>query len=268
MSANTFNNKVVWITGASSGIGESMAKAFAEMNARLVLSARRKSELERVAQQCKQGCEILILPFDLSNIESFPENVKAIINRFGRIDILMNNGGISQRSKGDETPLEIDRKLMEINYFANIALTKSVLPIFKSQQSGSIVVLSSVAGKFGFFYRTAYSASKHALHGFYEALRLEQESNGVKVLIVCPGYVKTNISINAITSDGNAHNRMDENQAKGMSADDCARQIIKGLINNKMELIIGGKEVLPVFIKRFFPALFYRIIRKHKPADF
>ena len=154
---------------------------------------------------------------------------------------------------------------MEINFFGTIALTKSVLPYLIKQKSGHIIVMSSIAGKFGFYFRSAYSASKHALHGFFEALRMEIYNDNVKVFIVCPGKIKTNISINAITENGGTHNKMDESQEKGLSAEECAKQILNGIRNNKDELFIGGKELRAIWVKRFFPSLFTRLIRKQKP---
>jgi short-subunit dehydrogenase len=263
---NTTKNKVVWITGASSGIGEALAKAFASQGAKIVLSARRTDELSRVKQALNlPDSDVLILPLDLSDTSKTAELTKTVIDKFGRIDILVNNGGISQRSLTLETPIDIDRKIMEINFFGTIALTKSVLPFMVKQKSGHIIVMSSIAGKFGFFFRSAYSASKHALHGFFEALRMEIFNDNIKVLIVCPGKIKTDISINAITGDGGTHNKMDQSQEQGLSAEECARQVLNGIQSNKYEIFIGGKELRAIWVKRFFPNLFTRLIRKQKP---
>jgi dehydrogenase/reductase SDR family member 7B len=256
-------NKVVWITGATSGIGEALAYQFAVLGANLVLSARRIDELERVKKACTET-SILCLPLDLEQSENFPQLAQKVQETYGKIDILINNGGISQRSETHETPLEIDRKIMEINYFGNIALTKAVLPFMIVQKSGHIVPISSLAGKFGFFMRSAYAASKHALHGFYEALRLEQEKNNIQVTIICPALIKTAISLHSLDENGKERNIMDEKQAKGMPADVCAKKIIEAIQKNKKEVLIGNGEQFIVVIKRFFPALFYRIIRKQK----
>lgn len=262
---NINKNKVVWITGASSGIGEALAKTFASEGAKLILSARREEELNRVKKSLNlPDQDILILPLDLSDTSKINELSKTVIDKFGRIDILINNGGISQRSLTLETPIEIDRKIMEINFFGTIALTKSVLPYMIKQKSGHIIVMSSIAGKFGFFFRSSYSASKHALHGFFEALRMEIFKDEINVMLVCPGKIKTDISINAITGTGEKHNKMDKSQAEGLSAEECARQILKGIRNNKDELFIGGKELRAIWVKRFFPNLFTRLIRKQK----
>ncbi|MDO8999950.1 MAG: SDR family oxidoreductase [Bacteroidota bacterium] len=261
-----FKDKVIWITGASSGIGEALALEFAKQEARLILSSRREDELKRVGALTKlPELDLLILPFDLADTSNASGLSAQIMNKFGRIDILINNGGISQRSEAIETPIEIDRQLMEVNYFSYIALTKAVLPYMKRQKSGRIIAISSIAGKFGFYLRSSYSAAKHALHGFYESLRLETESFGIKTLVVCPGKIKTNVSLNAVTATGKGHNKMDESHENAMSAEDCAKQIIKGILNNKEEIFIGGKEILMVKIKRFLPKLFSKLIRKQSP---
>jgi short-subunit dehydrogenase len=261
-----FKDKVIWITGASSGIGEALALALAKRGARLVLSARRKEELERVGKQTGLSeLDLMILPFDLANTSNASALAAQVMNKFGRIDILVNNGGMSQRSLTMETTEQIDRLLMEVNYFAYVNLTKAVLPYMKRQKSGHIVVISSIAGKFGFYLRSSYSAAKHALHGFFEALRLETETLGIKTLIVCPGKIKTNISFNALAKNGEKHNKMDESHEQAMSAEDCAKEIIRGILKNKEEIFVGGKELLIIRIRRFFPALFGKIIRKQSP---
>jgi short-subunit dehydrogenase len=261
-----YANKVVWITGASSGIGEALAYIFAKEGAHLVLSARRTTELVRVKNTMNlSDSQVLILPLDLADTSKVNELTQQVITKFGRIDILINNGGMSQRSLTKDTPIEIDRQLMEVNFFGTIALTKSVLPFMLKQKSGHIISMSSIAGKFGFFFRSAYSASKHALHGFFEAMRMEIQNDNIKVLIVCPGKINTNISINAITSDGGKHNKMDESQKNGVSAEVCAQQILKGIKNNKEEIFIGGKELRAIWVKRIFPTLFAKMIKKQKP---
>lgn len=259
-----FNKKVVWITGASSGIGEALAVAFANEGARLILSARRKEELERVAKSLGDKTECMILPLDLSDTSNINSLTHQVIERFGRIDILVNNGGISQRSLTEDTSLDIDRKIMEVNYFGQVAHTKSVLPYMLKQGGGQIVVVSSIAGKFGFWFRSTYSASKHALHGFYESLRLETEEKGIKILLAVPGKIQSNISVNALKGDGSTHKVMDKNQAEGMSAAECAQIILDAIRSNKEEVLIGGREIKAVWIKRHFPKWFGKIIRRQK----
>jgi dehydrogenase/reductase SDR family member 7B len=262
----TFKDKVIWITGASSGIGEALALAVAKQGARLILSARREDELKRVALATQlPELDLMILAFDLNNTSNASGLAAQVINKFGRIDILINNGGMSQRSEALETKEDIERQLMEVNYFSAVNLSKAVLPYMKRQKSGQLVVISSIAGKFGFYLRSSYSAAKHALHGYFESLRLETETSGIKILLVCPGKVKTDVSLNAITSSGAAHNAMDKSHEQAMSAEDCAMQIIAGIKANKEEVFIGGKELLLVKIKRFFPALFSKLVRQQSP---
>lgn len=257
-----FENKIVWITGASSGIGEEMARQAAEQNARVVLSARNSEALNQIRSTLKNADQHLCIPLDLEHSGNFKELAAQVIDHYGRIDILINNGGLSQRSTVAETSLETDRRIMEINYFGNIALTKAVLPYMIKQKSGHFVVISSISGKFGFFLRSAYSASKHALHGFYDSLLLEEEHHGIKVTIACPGKINTNISVNALNGKGGAHGVMDHNQATGMSTEECVRQLYVAVTKNKKEILIGNKEILAVKIKRFFPNLFWKIIKK------
>lgn len=257
-----YSSKIVLITGASSGIGEALAYAFNEKGAIVIGTSRQLSSLDKVQNKCKFPAHFKPMAFDLEKTELIEPLVKNILKEFGRIDILVNNGGLSQRSNALETSLDIDRKIMEINYFGNIALTKAVLPDMVNKRSGTIIVISSIAGKFGFYLRSAYSASKHALHGFYESLRLEEEGNGIKVLMVCPGKVATNISLNALKGDGSSHAVMDKQQAQGVSAQQCALEILQGLAKNKEEIYIGGREIKAVKVKRFFPSLFGKIIRK------
>lgn len=261
-----FKDKVIWITGASSGIGEALALELAKLEARLILSARREEELKRVAGRTGLAeLDLMILPFDLNNTANATALAAQIINKFGRIDILVNNGGYSQRSEAIDTPLEIDRQLMEVNFFSYVALSKAVLPYMKRQKSGQLVVISSIAGKFGFFLRSSYSAAKHALHGYFDSLRLETEKFNIGTLIVCPGKIKTNVSHNAVTANGGKHNEMDPSHENALSAEDCAKQIISGLKTGKEEIYVGGKEILMVYIKRLFPKLFGRLVRKQSP---
>ena len=262
----SFANSTVWIIGASSGIGRALAIDMAKHQANLVISSRNITELENVKKDClnyTQNCTVV--PLDLEINSDYNNEVKQVVKKYSTIDFLIINGGISQRSQIHETPISIDRKLMEINYFGNISITKSVLPYMMKQKSGHIVVVSSIVGKFGFPLRSAYSASKHALHGYYETLRAEQKSNNINVTIIIPGRVKTNISQNAILKDGSSYDKLDTGQAQGISAQSCSIQIIKAIKKNKKEVLIGGSELTMVWIRRFFPFLFYRLITKIQP---
>jgi dehydrogenase/reductase SDR family member 7B len=261
-----FTNKRVWITGASSGIGEALALALAHQGAQLVLSARNESELHRVATKCREaGAGIVIVQvLDLEQHATLPGLVQNVLSKVGKIDVLINNGGISQRSLAKDTALEVDQKLMAINYFGTVALTKAVLPSMLTHHLGHIVTITSLTGKFGTPYRSSYAASKHALHGFFDSLRAELVQASIKVTLVCPGFVRTNVSINALTGSGSKQGTMDEATDKGMDPDQLARKILRAIENEKEEVYFGGKEVLGVYLKRFFPRYFSKMLQKAK----
>lgn len=256
-------DKVIWITGASSGIGEALVYEFIKHDTKLILTARRQGELERVKNNCPDDKKenIKILSADLSFTDTLNLTVQNALAFFGRVDILVNNAGISQRSLIKDTLLEVDRKIMEINYFASVALSKLLLPSMIEQGGGHIVNISSLVGKFSTPLRSAYSASKHALHGFFEAMRAELWKENIKISMICPGFVRTNVSINALTEDGNPLNRMSKEIDNGIPPEKCAKHILKAIRKQKAEVYIGGKEKYAVYIHRFFPGLFRRIIK-------
>jgi len=259
----SFSGKVVWITGASSGIGEALVKAFAAQGAKVVLSARREQELIRVKKEAgltDENC--LILPLDLYHTEGIAQSTEKVKQKFGTIDILICNAGISNRFTVNESTMEVNRQIMELNFFSVIALTKGVLPIMLEKKWGNIVVISSVMGKISLPGRSMYAASKHALHGFFDALRGEVYNDNVQVTVVCPGFIRTNVSVNAVKAKGGVYGIMDEEQAKGMSPEKCAAQIMKGVAKGKDELYIGGREMLAITISRLFPGLFRRIAKR------
>lgn len=265
MAKRRFEGKVVWITGASSGIGEALARAFAREGAHLVLSARRKSELERVARDCG-GARVDVVPFDLARVDEIPSTVEDVIRRVGRVDLMVHNAGISQRSLAMETSLEVDRRIMELNYFAVVALTKALLPHMIAVRGGRFVVVSSLAGRFGTKFRSAYAASKHALHGFFDALALEHADDGLGVTMVCPGYVNTNISANALRGDGSAHATVDASIAAGMSPDQAARIIVDGVAAGEALVLPAGKELAGYYLDRFAPGLLRKLLARMKTA--
>ncbi len=261
----SLRDKAIWITGASSGIGKALAVALAREGATLVLSARNREKLEEVRTAClDHTSKCLVRPLDLSKPSQLEEIVKSVQEETGGIDILINNAGQSQRSLAKETPLDIDRNMMELNFFSAVRLTKLVLPRMLQKQSGHIVVISSITGKFGFPLRTAYSAAKHALQGYFESLRAELKPDHVKVTIVSPGRIRTNISYNALTRDGQPYNKLDEGQASGMDPDVCASRIVKAIKKERKEILVGGKEIIMVYIRRFLPALYHRLVTKIK----
>jgi len=260
----SYNGKVVWITGASSGIGEALAYALAATGAKLVLSARNEKRLDEVRLGCPSPDSHLVLPLDLERSGDFDSCARTVHDRYGRIDVLVNNGGISQRSLAADTNMETVRRIMETDFFGAVALTRAVLPAMFRQNSGHIVVVSSLMGKFSTPLRSASAAAKHARHGFFNSLRAEVRDRGIKVAIVCPGFIHTNISVNALCGDGSCQGTMDDAQAKGMAAPVCAERIIQALEKGQDEVLIGGREVIGVYLNRFLPGLFNRIIARTK----
>ncbi len=262
-----FSGKTIWITGASSGIGRALALMFAGHETVLILSSRRKDELEKVAGECIScGSQAYVFPMDLSNPADVEATAKLVVSKFDKVDMLINNGGISQRSFVLETPVEIDRKVMETDFFSGVILTKAVLPGMVKNGSGHIVVISSITGLFGFPLRSAYAAAKHAMNGFYETLWAELHPSGIDVTIVCPGRVNTNVSLNAITSSGVAHGIMDHDIKKGITPEKCANLILKAIERKRKIVYIAGKELLMVYFKRYIPWLFYKLVTKVKPS--
>jgi short-subunit dehydrogenase len=258
-----YSGKVIWITGASSGIGEELARQLSAFNTRLIISSRRQGELERVKSSLPIKPEnVYILPLDLAEPASLPDKAAEAENAFGRIDILINNGGVTQRALALETPVEVDRKIMEVNYFSGLILTKCVLPGMLTRGYGHIASISSVTGKFGFPLRSAYAASKHAMTGFYESVGAEYHRQGIHTTMVFPGRIRTNISLGAIGPDGKPYNKMDTGQEKGSPVDRCVRMIINGIRKNQREVFPGGKEVLLIHIKRFLPGLAFKLARR------
>lgn len=259
-NSEIFSGKTAWITGASSGIGKGLVHAFLERGASLVISSNDAEGLEKVkSEYAGISQDILSAPFDLSDTDGIESLVENVVKKTGRIDYLLNIGGVSQRATVADTPLWLDRKIFEINYFGTIALTKAVLPYMIRQGSGHIAATSSISGRFGFPLRSAYSASKQALHGFFETLFLENKKNNIRTSVIIPGRVRTSISLHALDHEGKEHGRMDEGQAKGISPEKAARIIIRGILRNKREITVGGSELLLLYVRRYFPRLFFRI---------
>jgi short-subunit dehydrogenase len=259
----SFINKVVWITGASSGIGKSLAIELSNQDAKLILSSRNTVELECVKRECKSSENVKIIELDLDNYVDFAQRTKEAIDCFGRLDILINNAGISQRSLAKDTGLRVDEKIMKINYLGTVALTKAVLPYFIEKKAGHFVTTTSIVGKIGTPLRSSYAASKHALHGFFDSLRAEIHPYAILVTLVCPGFVNTNISLNALIGDGSSQQKMDTATKNGIDPSLFAKLMLIAIKNKKQEVYIAGfKEKLGVFVKRFSPKLFATMIRK------
>jgi dehydrogenase/reductase SDR family protein 7B len=260
------NKKTVWITGASSGIGEALAEEFARKGARVIISSHEADELERVKEKLKAiSADIHTVVFNLA----LPDEVKAaadkVLKEFGGVDILMNNGGISQRALASESPLEVDRMVMEIDYFAGLILAKAVLPGMIERGEGYFGVTSTITGKFGFPMRSAYSAAKHALFGFYESLLAENHKHGIRVTMYSPGRVRTNISVNSVDKEGNARKVMDPGQENGITPEKCAQKMVRTMRSGRRDVLIGSTELSMVYIYKYARWLYYRMARTMDP---
>lgn len=259
----SFSDKTIWVTGASSGIGKALAIELAEQEAELILSSRKKQDLELVKTACKNPNKVKVIALDLEDFTNLQPITKEAIAAFGKIDILVNNGGISQRSFVKNTSIAVDKRIMDINYLGNVALAKALLPHFVANKKGQFVVTTSIVGKIGTPLRSSYAASKHALHGFYDSLRAEHFNDNIAVTLVCPGFVNTNISKNALTGDGSPQDKMDNATANGIQPDRFAKLMAKAIKQKKEEVYISGvKEKLGVYIKRWIPKVFSIMIRK------
>ncbi len=256
------DGKIIWITGASSGIGEALVYALDNKNCRLIISSRKEEELQRVKTNCTHPENIKIISLDLANLHDMPEKAKLAFAAFGEIDILINNAGISQRSEIIDTDISVYKRLMDINYMGTVALSKAVLPYFIKRKNGHFVSVSSLMGKFAGPQRSGYCGSKHALHGFFDVLRLEHEKDGISVTMICPGYVQTNIDKNALTADGSPQQKHDIENQNGLPVAIFAQKMIRAIERKKYEAYMGKKEVLAIYLKRFFPKLLHRVVLK------
>lgn len=258
----TLSDRLVWITGASSGIGEALAYTMSQRGAHLILSSRREEVLENVRQRCARSDRHVVQPLDLAAPGSIADAADAVQNEGGPVDVLINNGGISQRGTAADTDMSVVRRIMEVNFFGAVELTKAVLPRMQKRGRGHIAVVSSVLGTFSTPMRSTYAASKHALQGWYESLRAEVHQDGIGVTVVSPGYVQTNIQSNALNVDGTPLGSAAGQ--KGIPASDCAAAIADAIEQNRAEIYPGGWETLAVYIKRFFPSLFRRFMRQYE----
>lgn len=260
----SFQNKIVWITGASSGIGEALTYELNRQGAKIIISSRRQKALQNVKKGCRHPSNVHVIPLDLSETEKLTSKTEEAVNKWGTIDYLFNNGGISQRSNAIDTNIDVIRQVMEINFFGTVALTKAVLPKMIAQKSGHIIVTSSVMGKFGTRLRSSYSASKHALHGYFDSLRQEVYDKNITISLVCPGFIKTNVTKNALEGDGSKHNKMGAGQKNGMPVDEFVQKLIPKIKLRKEEIYIGGREIWAVYLKRLFPRLLNKLLRNTK----
>ncbi|TDR81932.1 SDR family oxidoreductase [Paludibacterium purpuratum] len=264
----SFVGKKVWITGASSGIGAGLARELSAQGAHLLLSARREDALRTVRAECLERADnVDIIPLDLTNSEQVRLTAAHTLERHAPIDILIHCAGVSQRALARDTVEDVDRAIMEINYFGTVALTRAVLPSMLARKRGHLVVVTSVAGKLGSPLRSSYSASKHALHGYFDCLRAEVFQDGIAVTTVCPGYIDTAITTNAYIGNGERYGKIDTMLSQGMPVPECARAILRAVADKAPEVIVSGpKERVAVYLRRFFPTLLFRLIRSHVPS--
>lgn len=259
-----FKNKIVWITGASSGIGEALAYEFASKGSNLVLSARREAELQRVARACEvHGGSVLVLPFDMVDTAVHAVQVEAVMKTYGRIDVLVLNAGVSQRSFVLDTQFDVYRRLFEINFFSIVHLVQQVIPVFQKQHAGVFVPIASVAGRISTPRRAAYGASKHALIGFFDSVRAELHEFGIQVSTILPGYIRTEISLHAMNEHGEKYGKMDPNQAKGLDPAVAASKIVAAVAVGKNEFFVGGAlERFGLIVKQMAPQIMPWMLRK------
>jgi short-subunit dehydrogenase len=249
-------DKTVWVTGASSGIGKALSEALAKLGAKLILSSRNEEQLQALKQSLANSEVHQVLPLDLSKPQEFENRVSTLADQ--TIDILVNNGGISQRGLARNIQLDVHRDVMEINYFGTIQLTQLVLPTLLQNQ-GMVVNISSVAGKVGGQSMSGYAASKHALIGYMDCLRAEETNNGLQVLNVCPGFVQTQISVNALTENGQPFGGVADSIAQGITAEECAQSVINAIKADKKEITVGkGLSRWAPVIKRISPNLLHK----------
>lgn len=264
MTAEVLEGQIAWVTGASSGIGSALARALADRGARVILSARREAELRRVRDDCSRSGEHWVWPVDLEQVDQLPEVARAVVETTGGVDLLVHAAGLGHRDRVERTQLAVDRRLMELNYFAPVALTKALLPSLLERR-GRILVVSSILGKIGVPGSSAYCASKHALHGFFEALRAETHHEGLHVTLLCPGFVRTEAGAKALTGDGQPAGGAIP--TSGMQPEMVADRAIEALLRESEEAVLGGRETIGVHLRRLSRRLSTRLVRRKAGVD-
>lgn len=250
MKADYFKDKVIIITGASSGIGLASARLFASFGARLVLAARRVEVLENEAS--KMNCQVLCVKADVSVQEDCRNLIEKAVERFGRIDILVNNAGVSMRAMFRDLDLKVIKSLMDINFWGTVYCTKYALP-YLLQSQGSVVGVISIAGFAGLPGRTGYSSSKYAIRGFLDTLRIEHLYDNLHVMVFAPGFTASNVRNVALTADGSAQGETPRDESKMMSAEECAMHLAKGLYKRKSQVVLTPIGKLTVLMHNLFP---------------
>lgn len=262
MRKMTFKGKVIWITGASSGIGASLVMQLNNLGATVIASARRTEKLIELREKCANLQNFMVLPLDITDSQSIEKSV-AQVRELGRLDMVLHNAGIAQKGLVIETELDVDRRVMETNYFGTVALTKAIMPMYLQQGYGGFGIVSSFAGVMGIPGRSAYSASKHALHGFFESLKAEHMGCKLNVSFILPGFINTAITAKGLCGDGTPYGKVETSHRLGMTPDACAQDIIKGLQKKRKQIAVGKFEVYLLSINRIAPGLGHYIIKNH-----
>jgi dehydrogenase/reductase SDR family member 7B len=262
MAPGRFAGRVVWITGASAGIGRSLAIAFAAAGARLVLSGRREEALLEVQRACGTA-EVRLVPFDMADLDGVPARAAEGLACFGGVDVMVHNAGLAARGRVVDTTRDVHERILRTNYEGPALLTRELLPSMFERGGGHFVVISSLSGKYGGPLLAAYAASKHALHGFFEALRAEEHERGIVVTFVVPGFVKTDITAHALTGSGASFGRVLPIYRNAMGPDECAERILRAVAHRRQEVLVGGPEVWTVYLKRWFPSALALLVRSH-----
>ncbi|HKC47047.1 MAG TPA: SDR family oxidoreductase [Gemmatimonadales bacterium] len=262
MRHDAFLGKVVWITGASSGIGRALALAFADAGARLIISARRVGRLEEVQRACGTA-QVRLVPLDLNDLDALPGRAAAALACYGSVDIMVHNAGLAARARVVDTTRDVLELVLRTNYLGPAILTRVLLPSMFARGAGQFVVISSLSGKYGGPLLAAYAASKHALHGFFESLRAEEHGRGIVVTLVVPGFIKTDITAHAVTGSGGSFGRVLPIFRTAMEPEECARRILPAVARRRPEVLVGGVEVWSVPLKRWFPRALAVLVRSH-----
>lgn len=265
--AGKLNQKVVIITGASSGIGLAMVYAFASQGCRLVLASRQEDKLQKISTELTDmGVENIWVKTDISLETDCRHLIESAVNKFHRIDVLVNNAGISMRALFGEAELEVLRRLMDTNFWGAVYCSHYALPYIQ-QSKGSIVGISSIAGKKGLPGRSGYSASKFALEGFLETIRIENLKKDVHVLVACPGFTASNIRNTALAADGQAQKESPRDEKKMMSAREVAEEIVRAVMKRKRDLVLTPQGKLTVSLNKFFPAWVDKLVFSHMAKE-
>lgn len=248
-------NTIVWITGASSGIGRALAIESARQGAHLMLTARRMEALEDTRRACERPDDHRCLQHDVTDRDAHEGIMRAILSTWGRLDIVVLNAGIGQRGSVAETSPQVERNVMEVNYFGQTEVMHAVLPHFLERNAGQAVVISSIMGKLSTPRRATYAASKHALHGYFEGLRAELNHTGIAITLLCTGYIRTEISYHSVRAEGQPHGEMDDQHRDAMPPDVYARKAVRAIQRRRPVAYIGGPERFAPLLERISPAL-------------